>query len=156
MTLEESKQIPIIKLNNNNGPYYPLGVPESVYTTHRYEVWHDIGMYKKGQFIDPLTTLDEILSKILGAQANFRAVNFAGVTVTDPGSNDGYPAQLELDDGSIYTSAEYNEGDVVIYSNPEDPTTNVLCVFYKKNGAEHGKWLLISDDVLWIGDSFFE
>jgi len=150
MALEESNVIPIIKLSNNNGPYYPLSVPEAVYSTHNYEVQHDIGEYKKGELIDPLTTLDEILSKILGAQADIRHVNFVGVTNDDPGANDGYPPYLELDDGTIYTSDDYTEGDVVIYNN--DDASNVLCVFYKKAADPHGKWLLISDDIIYVGD----
>ena len=151
MATVDDNVIPIIKLSNNNGSYYPLSVPESVYTTHEYEVMRNIGSYKKGDIVDPLTTLDEIITNILGSLGDFNGANFIGVTSDDPGANDGYPPQLTLDNGDIYTSDDYSEGDLIIYNSPED-ASNVLCVFYKKNSDPHGKWLVISDDILYVGD----
>lgn len=148
---EESNVIPIIKLSNNNGPYYPLSVPEAVYTTHSYNVHHDIGMYKKGDVVEPLDTLDEILTKILGSNGDLRNVNFVGISHTYPGENDCYPEFLLLDDGSTYSRENYTEGDVVIYNSNDG--SNVLCVFYKGANDVHGKWLVISDDILYVGNT---
>lgn len=144
-------KIPIIKLSNKNGQYYPLSVPESVYTTHEYPVKHDIGDYKAGDIVNELTTLDEILSKILGDEKPSRAANFIGVTVTYPGPTDlqPYPPYLELDTGEHYNSDQYAPGDVVIYTNDG---SNILCIFYTPKNEDYGKWLMISDDILWVGD----
>lgn len=149
---EESNVIPIIKLSNNNGPYYPLSVPEAVYTTQEYNVHHDIGTYKKGDIVQPLTTLDEIINKILGSNSGqFRNVNFVGITTTYPGDNDFYPDCLILDNNDVYSKDNYTEGDVVIYNSTDG--SNILCVFYKGSNDTHGKWLVISDDILYVGDT---
>jgi len=60
-------KIPIKKLRDGKFSYYALGVAESVFTTHDIKVTSDIGGYKKDDIIPAKTSIDTILSKLVGS-----------------------------------------------------------------------------------------
>lgn len=58
-------QIPIFKLNNGQTNYYPFSVGEAMVTTHPITVTSNIGGYKAGDTIEAVTSIDQILTKLL-------------------------------------------------------------------------------------------
>ncbi len=102
-----NNRIPIKKLNDETGNYYPLSVGESTVTTHDITVNHDIGNYVTGDVIPAVTTFDTIITQILegtggGGTGN---VNIDDKTIVK--NSDGQ-IQVNIDNNTL----QYKNGKV--------------------------------------------
>ena len=68
------KKLPVRKLNDANGKFYPLSAAECVLTTHDIEVKNDIGCYEKGDIIPKETNLDNVLTNLLSFKSKVNPI----------------------------------------------------------------------------------
>lgn len=102
-----NNRIPIKKLNDETGNYYPLSVGESTVTTHDITVNHDIGKYVAGDVIPAVTTFDTIITSMLNGTGGGGSgdISVDDKTIT---KNDDGQIQVNIDNSTL----QYKDGKI--------------------------------------------
>ena len=122
---DTTKMLPIKKLEDVGGNYYPLTTTETVVFAQECEVVNNIGAYKKGDKIYVGTSVKTVLENILGRPVAFNIITTTFDTLSD-----------KTAPSSLLTKTEFDKKEKEIQENKaeiEDIKTDISQKFEKMN-----------------------
>ncbi len=133
---DTTKMLPVKKLEDVSGRYYPLTTTETVVFAQECEVVNNIGAYKKGDKIYVGTTVKTVLENILCRPVAFNIITTTFDTLSD-----------KTAPSSLLTKTEFDKKEKEIQENKteiENINTDISQKFEKMNktfDTEDGKYI---------------